>query len=124
MKVNIDQVNTKEAAELLGISVQTLYKLCRENKIEYFDISDPESRRPRYMFNRSEIERYVRQNVLGKKFAAEALKRRISKEVVADEYEENLRLKEENQKLRENYEDLKRRMKLLFVEFDQYFKEG
>jgi hypothetical protein len=76
------------------------------------------------MFNRSEIERYVRQNVLGKKFAAEALRRHVSKEVVADEHEENLRLKEENQKLRENYEDLKRRMQLLFVEFDQYFKEG
>ena len=124
MNAKIDQINAKDAAELIGCSLQTVYKLCRDGKIEYLDISEPEATRPRYIFNKSDIESYVRNVVLGKRFKAESLRRRISVEEVRDEHEENLRLKEENAELKEKYEELKNRIKFLFVEFDQYFEEG
>jgi hypothetical protein len=113
----MDQIDAKDAANILGCSTMHIYNLIRKGDIEPINIGEGE-RRPRYIFNRDEIEGYARRKMLSKSLESQALKRKISKEVVEDEHAENVRLRDENTKLKLAYSALKRSIKLAMVEYE------
>ncbi len=113
----MDQIDAKDAANILGCSTMHIYNLIRKGAIEPINIGEGE-KRPRYIFNRDEIEGYARKKLLSKSLESQALKRKISKEMVEDEHAENVRLRDENTKLKLAYSALQRRIKLAMVEYE------
>lgn len=122
-----DQISAIDASHILGVSKFTVYKMVKDGRLEAINIGEGEER-PRYIFNRDEIEAYARRKMLDKSLESQALKRKISKEVVENEHMENVRLREENRQLKEAYKKLKRQfqMQMLasFEEADKVFKKG
>lgn len=56
---NVDQMTASDVSEKLGKSVQWVYNQVKNGKLEAINISFGDQR-PRYVFNKSEVERFAR----------------------------------------------------------------
>jgi excisionase family DNA binding protein len=64
-------ISTREAAEMLGVDIKTLYKLVRNARIEAIDLSvSATARRRTLRFRRTDIEAFIKGNVVEPQQAA------------------------------------------------------
>lgn len=59
MNVTYDQINSADAAGMIGVSISTLHQLRKAGIIDAINIGDG-LKKGRYLYNRDEIERYIR----------------------------------------------------------------
>lgn len=56
MNVGYADINTQDAATMLGVQQQTVTNWCRQGHIRFFNVSDG-NKKPRYLFTDDEINR-------------------------------------------------------------------
>ncbi len=54
-------LNSREAADHLGISTQTLYKLCAEKRIKHIPVGSLRSTKPEFRFRQSVLDTWMRE---------------------------------------------------------------
>ena len=59
MNVAYDQINSADAAGMIGISITKLHRLRKAGIIDAINIGEG-SKKGRYLYNRDEIERFIR----------------------------------------------------------------
>ena len=57
MNVGYADINSSDAATILGVKVQSITYWCRHGYMKYVDVSGPRSTTPRYMFTEDEVDR-------------------------------------------------------------------
>lgn len=59
MNVAFDQINSQDAANMIGVSITKLHQLRKSGLIDAINIGDG-SKKGRYLYNRDDIEKYIR----------------------------------------------------------------
>lgn len=59
MNVAFDQINSQDAANIIGVSISKLHQLRKSGQIDAINIGEG-SIRGRYLYNRDDIEKYIR----------------------------------------------------------------
>ena len=60
MNVGFEEFNTEDVAKMLGLTRCTITGWCRNGFIRYQDVSETDSRKPRYLIPESEVNRIKR----------------------------------------------------------------
>ena len=56
MNVSYKDINAADAARMLGLNMSTVQGWCRNGIIKFVDVSEPDSKKARYMLSESEVE--------------------------------------------------------------------
>lgn len=56
MNVPYKDINAADAARMLGLNMSTVQGWCRNGIIKFVDVSEPDSKKARYMLSESEVE--------------------------------------------------------------------
>ena len=59
MNVAFDQINSQDAADMIGVSISKLHQLRKSGQIDAINIGEG-SIRGRYLYNRDDIEKYIK----------------------------------------------------------------
>jgi excisionase family DNA binding protein len=55
-----ERFGVKQAAEYLGVSPETLYRLCKEKKIRHIIVGTTNSKKPRILFTRFSLDKWIK----------------------------------------------------------------
>lgn len=110
MNVKVDQINAQDAAAMIGCKVSKVYSLARSGELDSINVGLG-NKRPRYMFNKSDIDRYIRQH------SSLYTQSVVNSQKTPEEYERIIREKEQEiHDLREALWGIKRNLELQVVD--------
>ena len=117
MNVKADQINAKDAAVMIGCDVSKVYSLARSGELDSINVGLG-NKRPRYMFNKSEIDRYMRQHNRDiRQHSSLYTQSVVNSQKTPEEYEQVIREKEQEiHDLREALCSIKRNLELQVVD--------